>query len=145
MAHPNINERREYIKHLLESGQELDYQSLMGRYNCSRSAIYADVRIMTASGDFDCVYIYTLSDETGVRYIGISNLPNLRYSSHLRDVDSVKSTLKIRWLQDLAKQGLTPTLEVIDKCSGYPEAYTKEQDWILYYRKRGCKLVNGKR
>jgi hypothetical protein len=46
MAHPNIEERRKYIKQLLAQGVEINYKKMVAlgeKYNCSPSAIRADL------------------------------------------------------------------------------------------------------
>jgi hypothetical protein len=46
MAHPNIDERRAYVKKLLESNTTIDYKKMVEiseQFNCTHSAIRADV------------------------------------------------------------------------------------------------------
>jgi len=51
MAHPNMPERRAYVKSILDSGKALDYKILSGLFKCSRSAISTDKKvILTGSG-----------------------------------------------------------------------------------------------
>jgi NUMOD3 motif len=85
-------------------------------------------------------YIYTLChpQTLDVRYVGVTRFPEDRQRSHCRP----EATLKGRWVQSLAKQGLRPKLVVIEEIdeSVWQE---REQHWIAEYKRRGVRLTNG--
>lgn len=50
MAHPNINERRDYVQKLLKAGVKINHRKMVEigeKFNCSHSAIRADIIALT--------------------------------------------------------------------------------------------------
>lgn len=84
-------------------------------------------------------FIYALVDPSGnIRYIGKADNPDKRFYYHLRDkIDNRKN----RWIKSLIKQGLSPTLQVIDEVK-MSEWHAAEAAYILFYKEQGCDLVN---
>lgn len=85
--------------------------------------------------------VYTLSDpRTGqVRYVGMSNNVEIRYSTHL--VDRCNAT-KIAWIQELKVNQLAPVLSVIETELTLDVAKKRELHWIRYHLDQGMPLVN---
>jgi hypothetical protein len=86
------------------------------------------------------MFIYALKDpETGeIRYIGKTNNPKKRMSSHLSPEKS-KSLPSIRWVLKLRKQNKKPIMEIIEETDDWESCEIK---WISYYRSIGCDLLN---
>lgn len=86
-------------------------------------------------------YIYTLSDETGIRYVGKSDNPNYRFKIHLKECKNSK-TRKEKWIQSLLRQNKKPIMEVIDEVDQDDWEFY-EKYWICQLRNWGFNLVNG--
>ncbi len=86
-------------------------------------------------------YIYTLSDDTSVRYVGKSNNPLDRLRYHKKECKKQR-THKEKWLYSLLKAGKNVVLEILDEI---PEENWCEEEvfWISQLRAWGFKLVNG--
>lgn len=86
-------------------------------------------------------YIYILQDPRNnlVKYVGKSNNPRRRYTSHLVYTPKNKSHCH-RWIQSLKKKGLKPIMTVIDEITGDWEWL--EQYWIEQFKHWGFNLVN---
>jgi hypothetical protein len=86
------------------------------------------------------IEIYSLSDETGVRYIGKSRNSASRLKRHFTDARR-RDTRMYRWLRKLQSSGLSPILEVLEvvEDSDWPQAERKQ---IASHIARGCNLVN---
>jgi hypothetical protein len=88
------------------------------------------------------VWIYALTDNTGVRYIGQSKHPNKRYSEHLIFYKYSTSNYKDRWISKLIKNGEKPDLKILfwvpKRMSNLSEIIT-----IKVFKLIGCKLTNG--
>jgi len=84
-------------------------------------------------------YIYTLSDKTGIRYVGKSNNPKKRYLSHITDTRN--DTYKNNWIKSLQKKKLLPILEILDIVS-LDEWQFWEKYWIAQCKIWGFKLTN---
>lgn len=85
--------------------------------------------------------IYTLSDASGVRYVGKSTVGVMhkRYLAHMSDLS--KRTKKVNWIKKLLSKGLTPEMEVIDVCfDGMWEFW--EMYWISQMRGWGFDILN---
>ncbi len=86
-------------------------------------------------------FIYALVDPftMQIRYIGKSNNPQHRLTSHLGDRGN---TPKTRWIKSLKEEGFIPELIILEmvsiSCWQEREIY-----WITYYRKLDTSLVNG--
>lgn len=96
---------------------------------------------IAAMGYIDEISIYTLSDKTGVRYVGQTNNPALRLSHHKsRAIAGTDTTPRGNWIREVGRNEITMT--VIEKCNPN-EANQRERYWIELYHAQGCKLVNG--
>lgn len=90
------------------------------------------------------VSIYTLSDPTthSVRYVGQSQDPVKRFSSHIHNaVHSKKSRHDYDWMAALAVKGIKPEMTVVEEVS-INDAGESEAWWISYLRGLGCNLTN---
>lgn len=90
------------------------------------------------------VAIYALRDprDGEIRYIGKAQDPDARYLQHLRPANLRATTKKNSWLKNLAADGLTPELEIIDWVPA-EDADAAEIHWIAWHRMGGCRLTNG--
>lgn len=91
----------------------------------------------------EIVYIYALTDPrtNEIRYIGKTvQKPKDRLSSHVCPTRN-KKTYCESWIKSLAKQGLRPTLVLIDRASDSNWQYW-ERYYIDYYKKAGANLTN---
>lgn len=94
-------------------------------------------------------YIYTLSHPiTGeVRYIGKSDNVDLRFRNHLWEKPrkspngKLVTTHKLNWIQQLRKQGLKPTVDIIDTIP-FTEWPFWECHYIDLYKSWGFNLTN---
>ena len=85
-------------------------------------------------------HIYALIDPTTnqCRYVGKSNNPKARLTSHLSEISS---THKIRWVNKLRRQGYTPNIEILETCNS-SEWQDSERFWISYFKFIGANLTN---
>lgn len=91
----------------------------------------------------DDIFIYTLSDETGVRYIGQTNNPSIRLSSHKCNGGRGRDkTSRGQWIKHLMDNGRAPIMDVIEKCP-HKIANERERYWVSFYRHQGANLLNG--
>jgi len=76
-------------------------------------------------------FIYGLKDPLTkeIRYVGKSNNPRIRLSSHLRDKSK---TYKVNWINKLKRKGLGPELVVLEEVE-YDKWQEKEKFYIKYY------------
>lgn len=84
------------------------------------------------------VIIYTLSDDSGVRYIGKTNNILIRYKNHL--LDKAKSH-KVNWIRSLKKQQKLPIIDILDIVNDNDWIFW-EQYWISQFKCWGFNLVN---
>lgn len=86
-------------------------------------------------------YIYSLSDSTGIRYIGKSDDVEVRLKNHLKECTR-KRTKKEKWLYSLKQRGEQPVLEVLDTVAvkdwSWAEVY-----WIAQCKAWGYNILNG--
>lgn len=85
-------------------------------------------------------FIYAMCEPgTGnVRYVGKANSVKARMKAHRNDK---RTTRKCRWLAKLRRDGLEPTLIILEEAA--PEAWEEaERKWIAYYRVAGNDLTN---
>lgn len=87
------------------------------------------------------VYIYTLSDSTGVRYVGKTKNKNSRLRMHMFEAKRGFSH-KSNWINKLSSNGLKPILEIIDEVSEIDWEFW-EKYWISQFKAWGFRLVNG--
>lgn len=86
-------------------------------------------------------YIYTLSDSSGIKYVGKSNDPLDRLKSHLKDCKK-KRTRKERWIHGMLERNELPVLEIIDHVPNNMWSFY-ESYWISQLKAWGFDLVNG--
>jgi group I intron endonuclease len=86
-------------------------------------------------------YIYTLSDNSGIRYVGKSDNPEARLTNHLKEC-KMQRTHKEKWILSLKESGKTPILEILDEIN-YKEWPFFESYWISQLKSWGFNLVNG--
>jgi group I intron endonuclease len=84
--------------------------------------------------------IYTLSDDSGVRYIGKTINLKKRYQSHINE-SSLRRTHKEKWINKTISEGGKITMEVLDFCDE-KESNQIESYWISQFRAWGFNLVN---
>lgn len=90
-------------------------------------------------GDYP-IYIYTLSDETGIRYIGQSVDPAKRFSTHKTLSKTGKdNTPRGQWIRESFGR---IAMNVVEKCNP-DRSNERERHWVNYCRQQGCDLVNG--
>jgi hypothetical protein len=141
MTQNDIDNRRRYIKELVDKGEKLDYKALAERFGCSTGIIQAEKRLIMRGGGAGISFIYTLSDETGVRYVGQATNPFSRRLGHISRARSYCQLSISKWIRSLLKKGKKPIMQIIDRCPR-KEADSKEYDWIRYYEHLGCDLIN---
>lgn len=83
-------------------------------------------------------YIYGISHNGVIRYIGKSNYPRRRLYQHINEKSNKH---KYNWLQSIIKNNEEPIMEIIDEV---PEEEWEfwEQYWILQFKCWGFKLLN---
>lgn len=87
-------------------------------------------------------YIYTLSDETGIRYVGQTCNPKVRLGRHSCDARAGRDrTKRGQWIKALEDSGLFATMTIVEKCFS-SDSNEKEKHWATYYLEQGCNLVN---
>jgi hypothetical protein len=74
-----------------------------------------------------------------IRYVGKTTNPKTRLYNHIKLVNKGKTHCK-SWIKSLLEDGLSPLLNIIDTCQD--SGAIKEQQWISFYKKGGCKLCN---
>lgn len=86
-------------------------------------------------------YIYALAHPlTGAVYcVGKSDSPTVRLKQHGRSPQ--KASAKRQWIAGLRRQGLTPTIIILESVTG--EAWReRERFWIAFHRANGSPLLN---
>ena len=86
-------------------------------------------------------YIYTLSDDLGIRYVGKSNNPESRLKIHLKECKK-KRTHKENWIFSLKQDGKLPILEILDEIDLKDWCFF-ESYWISQLKAWGFDLLNG--
>ncbi|TXG84773.1 MAG: hypothetical protein E6R13_02760, partial [Spirochaetes bacterium] len=88
------------------------------------------------------IYIYTLSDSLGVRYVGKTKNLKLRLYRHIFDAKKNGGQNKrCSWVKSLLNKGEKPIIEIIDICNENNWIIT-EQYWISQFKTWGFNLVN---
>jgi hypothetical protein len=88
------------------------------------------------------IYIYTLSDSLGVRYVGQTKNTKLRLYRHIFDAKKNGSQNKrCSWIKSLLNQNEKPIIEIIDEVNENEWIFW-EKYWISQIRTWGFKLVN---
>lgn len=92
----------------------------------------------------ETIYIYTLSDETGVKYVGQAKNPKDRLVHHKCDGSIGRNKTPCgQWIKELMDNGKVPIMTIIEECDT-TNSYKREAYWRWYYRKQGCDLLNMK-
>lgn len=85
------------------------------------------------------IYIYTLSDITGIRYVGQTNDPRSRLSRHRYNSSSGNDvTPRGVWLKECNQNF---SMALVEKCHPFV-ANEREQFWISFFVDQGCTLLN---
>lgn len=86
------------------------------------------------------MFIYALKDpDTGeIRYVGKTNNPKKRMSSHLNP-EKNRTLPSIRWILKLKKENKKPIMEIIEETEDWENSEIK---WISHYKSSGCNLLN---
>jgi group I intron endonuclease len=85
-------------------------------------------------------YIYTLSDENEIRYIGKTKFLNKRNYSHIHESNH-KKTYKEKWINSVLSNGGKIIMEVLDVCND-EESNSVETYWISQFKTWGFRLTN---
>lgn len=141
MTQVDIDNRRRYIKELVDRGEKLDYKALGEKFGCSAGIIQAEKRLIIRGGGAGISFIYTLSDETGVRYVGQATDPYSRYHRHISRSRGWTLLDCGKWIRSLLDKGKKPTMKIVEKCPRR-EASNRERYWVEYYKSQGCNLLN---
>lgn len=89
------------------------------------------------------VYIYTLSDSKGIRYVGKTNNIKRRYENHISEVNNKKlNNKRINWIKSLINNNSKPIIDVIDIVPSNEWVFW-EKFWISIIKSWGFNLVNG--
>ncbi len=90
----------------------------------------------------ETIKIYTLSDNTGIRYVGQSKTPSKRYYRHIFDgkQDGFKNK-RCAWIRPLLNNNNKPIMEIIDEVSITDWVFW-EQYWISQMKVWGFDLTN---
>jgi hypothetical protein len=92
----------------------------------------------------ETTFIYALIDPRNdkVKYIGKSNTPRQRTIDHISEARVSKDKYKkLQWIRSLLKEGLKPTLEILDEvCENQWKFW--EQHYISLYKSWGFNLCN---
>lgn len=86
-------------------------------------------------------FIYTLSDISGIRYIGKADKPFDRLKDHLKE-SKKKRTRKEKWIYSLLQKGELPKLEILDEVS-YNDWGFFEKYWISQFKAWNFSIING--
>ena len=90
--------------------------------------------------------IYALVDprDSFVHYVGLSISANLRFISHLNGNGGNEQ--EKRWITELQREGLTPTLQILETIEAGSNAYAlaceEELYWIREMARQGHPLLN---
>lgn len=87
-------------------------------------------------------FIYALSFNDEIKYIGKANNPIARFARHMRFCKS--ATKKHEWVKALKEKGEKPTLEILDEVP-FDEWAFWEQHYISLFQSWGFNLLNGDR
>jgi predicted GIY-YIG superfamily endonuclease len=79
-------------------------------------------------------------DINHIRYIGLTQDPAVRLSSHR---STVENTEKGKWIAGLRDQNRTIEMILLDSADTKEDAHVKENAWIIFARSRGWPITNG--
>lgn len=86
------------------------------------------------------IYILKCPISYEVRYVGKTINLKRRFNDHICKLNPKYKSHVCAWIRKLAKDGLRPTIEVIEEC--YSNWADREIYWIGFYRNIGAKLCN---
>ena len=88
-------------------------------------------------------YIYTLSDSTGIRYVGKTNNLKIRLKNHVNESKKNNrcNNHRTNWILSLINKGELPTIEIIDIVDDNNWIFW-EIFWISQFKTWGFNLVN---
>lgn len=94
------------------------------------------------------VKIYELRDprdpECKPRYVGITTQSfKKRYKMHLSKRSLIPKTYKNNWIKSLLREGVKPSIHLIEEVVGWKYACEVEKYWIKEFKEQGYKLTNG--
>ncbi len=80
-------------------------------------------------------YIYVLKcPEGNIRYVGKTNSPKKRLSSHISEAKKGKGRRHVlNWIHSLLSKSLIPSMEIIEVCTE-ENWQEREKYWVEYYR-----------
>ena len=80
-------------------------------------------------------YIYVLKcPEGNIRYVGKTNSPKKRLSSHISEAKKGKGRRHVlNWIHSLLSKSLMPSMEIIEVCTE-ENWQEREKYWVEYYR-----------
>ena len=104
-----------------------------------KDAVFTMASSILAAGTM--TYIYTLSDKSGIRYIGKSNNPFYRFKIHLKECKR-KKTRKEKWINSLLKRGELPIVEILEEIEEVNWQFF-EIYWISQFKAWGFSILNG--
>ena len=83
-------------------------------------------------------YIYFLTDpnDNMVRYIGVTNSPNIRFVNHLKEATSMGGNTKNHWIKNLLKEDKKPRMLLVAKFTDRIECEKVERQLIKDF----CKI-----
>lgn len=87
-------------------------------------------------------FIYALSYDNEVRYVGVTKNIAKRFRDHLQPSNLKRNTYKNNWLRELLANGESPAISVLEETHA-DKAAEAEQRWIRVKREAGCRLTNG--
>jgi hypothetical protein len=93
------------------------------------------------------VKVYELRDprdsECKPRYIGITTFSlKKRLAEHTQKSEIIKNTHKNNWIKSLLKNGVKPTIHLIEEVESWKYACKCERYWIKEFNKQGYNLTN---
>ena len=96
------------------------------------------------SPDEKPVFVYALVDprDSAIRYVGQSQDPQMRLSSHVKNAHRGDNSHRSRWIRKLLEVSLEPTLHILQACSSREQASNSERFWISYGYAVGWQLTN---
>jgi len=90
-----------------------------------------------------CIYVLEDPITNEVRYVGHTVDADQRWKGHLSQRDHGPKSHKNIWLKELGSRGLVPRMAIIDPAVPHEVCGEVEQQWIDYFKSRGCDLLNG--
>lgn len=88
----------------------------------------------------EIISVYALVDPRNeeVRYIGLTNAPEIRLGAHIRSKHGIERT---GWIAELKSQGLEPRMVILEETDRV-NSTTIEHQWYMHYLNKGARLTN---